>query len=186
MTTRRSFLSLLSALPLVALEPARASADPLALTGSRSDGGHAAPGDLTGWRLVYFGYTHCPDVCPLGLQTMAEALDALGPSSAKITPVFVTVDPSRDTPQLMKDYVAFFHPRIVGLSPSEDELRTMAKAWRVKYARVEVGEGRPYLMDHTATILLADPTGAPAGRFGHDLGGAKLAEKIRAQMEARP
>ena len=186
MTTRRTFVSLMAALPLLALEPARAAADPLALAGTRSDGGHAGPGDLGGWRLVYFGYTHCPDICPLGLQTIAEAMDALGPLGARVTPVFVTVDPERDTPALMKDYVAFFHPRLVGLSPSEDELKAMAKAWRVKYARVEIGEGRPYLMDHTATILLADPTGAPAGRFGHDLGGAKLAEKIRAQMEARP
>lgn len=186
MPTRRTLVAALALAPLAALLPVSARAEGLPLTGMRQDGTHVGPGEIAGWRLVYFGYTHCPDICPLGLQTIAEAIDALGADGGKITPVFVTVDPERDTPALMKDYVAYFHPRLIGLSPSAEELAVMAKAWRVKYARVEIGEGRPYLMDHTATILLADPSGQPAGRFSHDLGGARLADKIRAAMEARP
>ena len=184
MPSRREVLVLAAALPFaLAVSPAHAAGLPL--LGLRSDGRPAGEGDFPGWRLVYFGYTHCPDVCPLGLQTMAEAIDALGPLGEKVSPVFVTVDPARDTPEVMKDYVAFFHPRLVGLTPSDDDLAVMAKAWRVKYAKVEVGEGRPYLMDHTAVLMLAAPDGTSAGRFPHDLGGARLADKIRSAMEAR-
>lgn len=186
MPTRRTLVVALALAPLATLLPVPTRAEGLPLIGMRQDGTHVGPSEIAGWRLVYFGYTHCPDICPLGLQTIAEAIDALGADGGKITPVFVTVDPERDTPALMKDYVAYFHPRLIGISPSVEELVVMAKAWRVKYARVEIGEGRPYLMDHTATILLADPNGQPSGRFSHDLGGARLADKIRAAMEAKP
>ncbi len=186
MPTRRTLITALVLAPLMALAPTPAFADALPLMGTRHDGTPLGATDIGGWRLVYFGYTHCPDICPLGLQTIAEALDALGPIGAKITPVFVTVDPARDTPAVMKEYVGFFHPRLIGITPSEEELKVMARAWRVKYARVEIGEGRPYLMDHTASLLLADPQGNAAGRFGHDLGGARLAEKLRSVLEARP
>lgn len=181
MLTRRILLA--SALAALAARPALAAG--LTVQGTRHDGVALAPGDLGGWVLAYFGYTHCPDVCPLGLQTIAEAIDALGPAGAAITPVFVTVDPERDTPERLRDYVGFFHPRLIGVTPGPDDLAVMARAWRVKYAKVELGEGRPYLMDHTASILLADPSGAAAGRFPHDLGSARMAERIRAVMEAR-
>ena len=184
MPTRRTFVAGLTAAVFSSgLGPAFAGG--LTLTGTRHDGTRVEPETIGGWRLVYFGYTFCPDVCPLGMQTIAEAMDALGPLAQAITPVFVTVDPARDTPKVLADYVAFFHPRFVGITPSEDELKAMTKAWRVKYARVEVGEGRPYLMDHTASILMADPAGEAAGRFPHDIGGAKLADKIRSVFLAR-
>ncbi len=184
MITRRTAVSLLAGLAFVsATLPARAAALPI--LGRRHDGRDARPEDFPEWRLVYFGYTHCPDVCPLGLQTMADAIEALGPLGARLSPVFVTVDPARDTPAVMSQYVGFFHPRLVGITPSEEELKVMGKAWRVKYAKVEVGEGRPYLMDHTASLLITDPAGEPAGRLSHDLGGARSAERIRAAMEAR-
>ncbi|MCE1235025.1 MAG: SCO family protein [Hyphomicrobiales bacterium] len=184
MPRRRDALALIAALPVLLAAP-RAWATPLPMFGQRSDGRPVGPDDFRGWRLVYFGYTHCPDVCPLGLQTIADALDALGEKAKAISPIFVTVDPDRDTPDVMKDYVGFFHPSLVGVTPTADELKIMAKAWRVKYAKVEVGEGRPYLMDHTATILFSDPAGEAAGRFPHNLGGARLAEKIVSVMESR-
>lgn len=138
-----------------------------------------------GWRLVYFGYTHCPDVCPLGLQTMAEAVDGLGPLADRVTPIFVTVDPDRDTTAVMAGYVDFFHPRLVGVTPSADDLAVMGKAWRVKYAKVDVGEGRPYLMDHTASIFLVDPSGAIVGRFSHTLSAEQMTARIRTVLETR-
>ncbi len=182
-TTRRALLGALAAtLFLGAVAPAVAGQR---LLGTSQTGEPVAETLQTGWRLVYFGYTFCPDVCPLGLQTMSEALDALGPVADRVTPIFVTVDPERDTPQVMANYVTFFHPRLVGLSPSQDELKQMAAAWRVKYARVEVGEGRPYLMDHTATIFLVDPNGEIAGRLSHNLPADRMAEKIRTVLESR-
>ncbi len=155
------------------------------ILGTFDDGKPVGEADLGGWRLVYFGYTHCPDVCPLGLQSIAEAIDALGPLAEKIAPVFVTVDPDRDRPEVMRNYVDFFHPKIRGVTPTEAELKTMATAWRIKYRKVEIGEGRPYLMDHTASILLIDPAGVVAGRLPHDLGGQRLAEKVRSVLEQR-
>jgi protein SCO1/2 len=151
--------------------------------GTLDDGRPVGETDFTGWRLVYFGYTHCPDVCPLGLQSMADALEALGPFAEKLSPLFITVDPERDTPEVMHQYVEFFHPRLRGITPSADELKTMASTWRIKYRRVEIGEGRPYLMDHSASILLIDPAGNVTGRLAHDLPGDRLAEKIRSVME---
>jgi protein SCO1/2 len=136
-----------------------------------------------GWRLVMFGYTHCPDVCPLGLQTLTETIDALGAAGERFTPVFVTVDPERDTPAVMKDYASMFHPRLVAITPTTPELERMAADWRVKYARAP-GRGADYAMDHTAAIFLVDPSGKILRRLPHDQPGALLAERIRAAMLA--
>jgi protein SCO1/2 len=155
------------------------------LVGVRQDGREIAAGDIPGWKLVYFGYTHCPDLCPVSLQSMTLALDALGPIGERITPVFVTVDPERDTSAVIAEYVSYFHPRMIGLSPHPDQLSALAKAWRVKYARVELKEQNSYSVDHTAAIFLADPSGAIVGRYPHDLDGGGLAERIRASMLAR-
>ena len=181
--TRRAALAA-CLLPLVAAVARPALAGPR-IMGLDQTGGPVGEALQSGWRLVYFGYTHCPDVCPLGLQTMAEALDALGPLGERLTPVFVTVDPDRDTPRVMAGYVTFFHPRLVGVTPSAEELKAMATAWRVKYAKVEIGEGRPYLMDHTASVFLIDPDGAIAGRLSHNLPADQMAAKIRSVLEAR-
>lgn len=178
MLSRRVVLASLAASTLVAL-PAVAQGGGLPLAGVTHLGKTVTEADLPGWKLVYFGYTRCPDVCPLGLQTMAEAVDALGALGERITPIFVTVDPERDTPEALKEYVGFFHARMVGLTPGVEKLPEIAKAWRIKYARVEQGEGRAYTMDHTASVFLADPGGAIVGRFPHDLGGQGMANKIR-------
>jgi len=190
MVARRSFLRISAFGSLAGLsgalfaERARA-AEPLTLAGQRHDGADLPAGAPQGWVLAYFGYTLCPDVCPVGLLTMTQALEALGPLAEKVTPVFVTVDPERDRPDVLAQYLSFFHPRFVGLSPTDAQLQAMAKAWRVKYARVEPGEGRPYLMDHTASIFLRDPAGAPAGRFPHGMDAEQMAEKIRMAMASR-
>jgi protein SCO1/2 len=181
--TRRAVLGAFATLSLLAaVAPAAAGQRILGLDQTGEPVSDAAQ---SGWRLVYFGYTHCPDVCPLGLQTMAEALDRLGALGERFTPIFVTVDPERDTSQVMAGYVTFFHPRLVGVTPTTDELKQMAAAWRVKYAKVDVGEGRPYLMDHTASIFIVDPEGNVVGRLSHNLPADRMAEKIRSVLEAR-
>ncbi|HMN71117.1 MAG TPA: SCO family protein [Rhodoblastus sp.] len=152
------------------------------LYGLRQDGREAAPGEIGGWRLVYFGYTRCPDVCPVSLQTMALALGELGAIGERITPVFVTVDPERDTPKVVADYVAYFGPRFVGLSPSPEQLERLGREWRLTVKRVETKERDAYLIDHTAIIFLVDPSGSIIGRYPHDLDGRVLANRIRSSM----
>jgi len=179
---RRAFLGgLIGALPIFA-EVAPASAAELGLLGVRHDGRRLAPGEPAGWKLVYFGYTHCPDICPTGLQTVAEAMDRLGALGERITPVFVTVDPPRDTPAVMAEFVGLFHPRLVGITPDADELRRMASAWRIKYGKAETGVEGAYLMDHTSMALLLDPTDAVVGRISLNLAPDAFAERVVARM----
>jgi protein SCO1/2 len=113
--------------------------------------------------LVYFGYTYCPDVCPTELNTMALALDKLG-TRVRVVPVFITIDPARDTPQALKAYLASFGPAFVGLTGTDDEIATVAKAYRVYYKKGE-GEGDTYLMDHTSLLYLVGPDGKLAALF---------------------
>jgi protein SCO1 len=110
--------------------------------------------------LVFFGFTTCPDICPSGLQVIGAALDQLGPAGAKIVPVFVTIDPQRDTIEKMAAYVASFHPRLIGLTGSAEEVAGMLKAYRV-YARKVPDERDParYTMDHSSIAYLMGPGG---------------------------
>ena len=110
------------------------------------------------YTLVFFGYTNCPDVCPTTLQTLTDAMTDLGPKAAKVTPVFITVDPERDTAKALKDYAANFTPRLVMLTGSPADIAAVAKEYRVYYAKA--GEGPNYAMDHTALIYLMGPDGA--------------------------
>lgn len=151
----------------------------LPLLGRGFDGKEIPQSAVSGWKLVYFGYTHCPDVCPMGLHTMSQTLGLLGPLGERITPVFVSVDPERDTPEVMKEYAGYFHPRFVGLSPSAEQLATMAAAWRIKFEKVPGTNGGPYTVDHSSSVLLANPAGAVVGRFPHSLDAAQMADKIR-------
>lgn len=114
-------------------------------------------------RLVFFGFTHCPDICPTGLGYIAEALDTLTPTeTAAVTPLFISVDADRDKPDLLASYVANFHPSLVGLSGSEAEVAQAAKAFRTFYRKVP-GEGDAYVMEHTASIYLIGQDGTLRG-----------------------
>lgn len=137
-------------------------------------------------RLVYFGYTRCPDACPVSLQTMSDALDALGPHGERITPVFVTIDPERDTPEFLRRYIDMFHPRLVAVSGDAATIATLAERYRVKYAKVETGDDRPYLVDHTTTIFLTDRDGAVHGRFPHEIAPRELAKRILQRVAQMP
>ncbi|GGC93424.1 SCO family protein [Chelatococcus reniformis] len=113
--------------------------------------------------LVFFGFTHCPDVCPTTLFDASEMLRALGPS-AKAKVLFVSVDPQRDTPEVLKSYLGSFDPRIVGLTGSQEAVDAMAKAYRVYARKVPLKDG-DYTMDHTALVYLMDRTGRFVGGF---------------------
>jgi cytochrome oxidase Cu insertion factor (SCO1/SenC/PrrC family) len=112
--------------------------------------------------LVYFGFTYCPDVCPTDLLQMGLAVDQLGPGGDAVQPIFITVDPERDTPEHLKEYLAMFHPRFIGLSGDTAAIKEAAKAYRVYYARAELAES-DYTIDHSAFIFLM-------GRKGEYLG----------------
>jgi len=112
------------------------------------------------YMLVFFGFTSCPDICPAGLQLIAAALENLGAKADRITPLFISVDPERDTPEKLAEYVKNFSPRIVGLTGTPDEIAAVAKAYKVYYKKVP-NEAVPgdYSMDHTSIIYVMNPDG---------------------------
>lgn len=131
--------------------------------------------------LVYFGYTFCPDICPTSLTTMADAIDLLGADGKKVIPVFITVDPERDTPAQLKMYVSHFSPRMVGLTGTPAQIKAAAKAYRVYYAKVQEKGAAPddYAMDHTSIIYLMGPDGKFRAHFSYDTGADAIAKRIR-------
>jgi protein SCO1 len=108
--------------------------------------------------LVFFGFTHCPDVCPTTLFEVSEIMRALGPDAERTRALFVTVDPERDTPAVMKDYLSSFDPHLVGLTGDPAAVAAVAKAYRVYFKKVPLDQGG-YTMDHTAIVYLMDKDG---------------------------
>lgn len=133
--------------------------------------------------LIEFGYTHCPDICPLGLAVMAEALALLGPTADQVQPIFITVDPERDTPALVKDYVAHFSERFVGLSGTPEQVAEAARNYRVYYkARRDAAAGPDYLVDHSGFLYLMGRDGQFLTHFTHETPPEKMAEAIRRHL----
>ena len=108
--------------------------------------------------LVFFGFTHCPEVCPTALFDISEILGRLGPDAEKVNALFITVDPERDTPEKLKEYLSSFNPRLIGVGGDADALAAVAKAYRVYYKKVPLKDG-DYTMDHTAIVYLMDKNG---------------------------
>jgi protein SCO1/2 len=144
-------------------------------------GKRVADADYRGrYMLVYFGYTNCPDVCPTGLAVIAAAMRQLGDDAAQVQPLFITVDPKRDTPERLAQYVTAFHPRLVGLSGTRKEVFAATRAYKVMYFAGEI-DGK-YMVDHTAYTYLMGPDGGFLQYFGHGVTPAELAGAIRAHM----
>ena len=136
------------------------------------------------WTLVYFGYTFCPEVCPTELQSIAGAMHQLGPVAEQITPIFITVDPERDTPKAMGEYVKLFDERLVGLTGSAADIAAAARAYRVYYAKAETKNGGDYLMDHSSFLYLMGPDGRLRMLIKPGTSSATIAADIRTQMNA--
>ena len=132
------------------------------------------------YMLIFFGYTYCPDVCPTSLTQISTAMDILGDKAKQVVPTLVTIDPDRDTPEVLKDYVAHFHPSVVGLTGTPEQIKQVAKAYRVYYAKVpsEAGNKDDYLMDHSAVIYLMGPDGKFVAHFTNTTDGETMAAKI--------
>ncbi len=140
--------------------------------------------DLKGkYSLIYFGYTYCPDVCPTELQTMTQALEMLGPLAGKIRPVMISVDPERDTPEVLKEYLTNFYPGFVGLTGTPDQVRKAGRAYRVFYRRTDEKSASDYLMDHSSIVYLMDPEGRYLKHFAYGTSPEKMAEGIRKAIE---
>ncbi|HEY5048910.1 MAG TPA: SCO family protein [Rhizomicrobium sp.] len=146
------------------------------------DGQRRSDRDFRGrFVLLYFGYTYCPDVCPTTLQSIADALAMLGPDAARVVPVFITVDPARDTPAALKKYLAAFGPRFVGLTGNEAAIARVAHAWRVYFAR-HPAPGGGYSVDHSGTIYLLGPDGKLATIYDATEGAKALASDLRTRL----
>lgn len=112
------------------------------------------------WQIVFFGFTYCPDVCPTTLAYLADVFNRLGDRGERIAPIFITIDPSRDTPDVMAEYVRAFHPKLVGLTGSDAEIAAAAQAFRVYYEKMEDASAPDgYLMAHAGHIYLMTPKG---------------------------
>ena len=135
--------------------------------------------DLKGkWSLIYFGYTHCPDACPTALNDISIALSELGPKRDAVRPVFITVDPERDTPETLKAYVTSFDAPILALTGTADQVATAAKGYRVYYAK-HPEAGDDYSMDHSSVIYVMDPEGRFTASFTHESAPEQISERLK-------
>jgi protein SCO1/2 len=190
-TAKSRFLLILSLLLGLALAACGPSGDepplkgatiggPFALTDQ--DGRQVKDSQFAGrYRLVYFGFSHCPDVCPTDLARIGQALAQFEKASparaARVQPIFITVDPERDTPAALKPYVAAFHPRLIGLTGTPRQIAETARRFGIYYEKAP--SGTSYTMNHSRLILLFGPEGEPIAILPHEEG----ADAIAAELE---
>lgn len=129
--------------------------------------------------LLYFGYTHCPDICPTALQDISRAVDALGPEAGKVRPLFITVDPDRDRQEHLAEYVTLFHERMVGLTGTQDKIDEVARAFRVYYSLRKDIDPVDYPVDHSSYSYLLDENWDLKLVFRHDTSPETMAAAIR-------
>ncbi len=141
--------------------------------------------DLKGrYSLVFFGFTHCPDICPLVLQNVTRALEDAGPAADQVQPVFITVDPERDTPEEMKAYAANFHPRLLAFTGTVEQVKNAQQAYKVFAAKVPLkdADGKDtgdYSVSHTGFVYLMGPDGKYVSHFDKDADAAAIAARLR-------
>jgi protein SCO1/2 len=133
--------------------------------------------------LVYFGYTFCPDICPVDNARNAQAVDILEEMGYETNPVFITVDPARDTPEVMADYAQYMHPRMIGLTGTEEQVKAAATAYRVYYQK-QPSDGEYYLMNHTTMTYLVLPGHGFVDFFRRDLTAEQVAERAACFLDA--
>ena len=135
------------------------------------------------WLVIYFGYTFCPDVCPTTMMEIAGALKALGPRADAVQAIFITVDPQRDTPKVLNEYLKSFDPRLIGLTGTQAQIAAAAKAFHVFYERNDNGDGS-YQYDHSAFIYLVNPDGKFARAITSEGSSQAIAGALSALMTA--
>ncbi|MGE0754487.1 MAG: SCO family protein [Alphaproteobacteria bacterium] len=155
--------------------------------------------------LVFFGFTHCPDICPVTVSTFSSLMELLGDKADKVAPLFISVDPGRDTPAVMKDYLSNFDARIVGLTGTAEQVKSAADAYKVYYAQAQQpteqadgygaqesgdhsahvghGAGDNYMVDHSGYVYLMDPQGNYVEHFRYDVSEQELADAIKPYLQ---
>ncbi len=148
------------------------------------DGKTVTDRDLRGkYVLIYFGYTSCPDVCPTTLQHVADALTALGSKAADLQPLFITVDPERDTQKIVRQYAAAFSPQLIGLTGTAEEIARVEKEFHVYAAIRRTGSGKDdYTVDHSSVLYLMGPDGGFLAPIPADEQGKEMAGEIASHM----
>ena len=197
MTPRRTFLALLCAVPGLALmagcdggnpQPPAGGFKGVDITGANYAKALSLPDTQGKLRsiaefkgkavVVFFGYTQCPDVCPTTMAELAQVKKLLGPEGEKLQPLFVTIDPERDTPEFLADYMKSFDKRIIGLTGTREQVALIAKGYRVIYEKVP-GSGGDYSMNHTATVYLFDAAGNFSGTLAYQEAEANQRAKLK-------
>jgi protein SCO1 len=132
--------------------------------------------------LLYFGYTYCPDVCPTDMLAMGQVIKSLGREGGELQPVFVTLDPERDTREILRSYAPSFHPRFVALSGTEAEIRAVATAYKIFFEKVRLPGSSTYFIDHMAFIFLLDRNGKYIGSFPPGTSAERMAAMVRGRL----
>jgi protein SCO1/2 len=186
-------LLLLTAAYIWLLDPGHAPAGAQPIGGAfaleQDDGRVVTQRDFRGqYLLIYFGYVHCADVCPTTLSAIADALDILGNKATDLRPIFITVDPQRDTPAIASAYARKFSPRILGLGGTEDQVAAVEKSYRVTGVTMEPAAGNvaDYAMSHTAALFLMGPDGRLLAPLSGLQGGPALARQLAEYLPRQP
>jgi protein SCO1/2 len=129
--------------------------------------------------MIYFGFAHCPDICPTSLKKMSDVVDTVNKYGIDITPVFITLDPERDTPEILQKYLTNFNSRFIGLTGSEDDIKSAADKFKVYYSLAEGSNKDDYLLDHTSLIYIMDRDGNYSKHFHLDSKPEEIVEYIR-------
>ena len=138
------------------------------------------------WTLVFFGFTNCPDICPTTLAEIAQVMDDLGPQADAVQPLFISVDSDRDRPMDLAEYVPLFHPSILGLTGTPDQIEAAAASFKIFYERVpEEDAPDGYMMGHTSQVFLFDPDGGFVRLYGYGTPAPEITSDLSARIDAR-
>ncbi|MEQ9175683.1 SCO family protein [Roseovarius indicus] len=135
--------------------------------------------------LIYFGYTFCPDVCPIDVARNAQAVEILEERGEMVKPVFISVDPKRDTPEVVDDFTANLHPRMLGLTGSPEQVKAASQAYRTYYNAQDSGDDEYYLVDHSTMTYLVFPETGFADFFRRDASAEEMADRVQCFLDAR-
>ena len=135
--------------------------------------------------LVFFGYSHCPDICPMNLSIIRDALERLGPEGTKVQPLFITLDPVRDTEEKLGPFLSHFHERLLGLTGTQKQIRSVAESFFVRYKLSTEKDHDYYLIDHTAATYLVDDSGQGLAIFQHNTPSAEIASTINSYIASQ-